>query len=67
MPEWSKGVDLRPTVFVLAGSSPAISIINNINNINNINKFLFKLDGAEEACWAHNPKVTGSKPVLAKF
>ncbi len=30
-----------------------------------VRAILFKLDGAEEACWAHNPKVTGSKPVLA--
>ena len=32
-----------------------------------VRAILFKLDGAEEACWAHNPKVTGSKPVLAKI
>ena len=23
------------------------------------------LGGAGEACWAHNPKVSGSKPLLA--
>ena len=27
------------------------------------NDFIFRmLRGAEEACWAHNPKVLGSKP-----
>ncbi|EJK56629.1 hypothetical protein THAOC_23447, partial [Thalassiosira oceanica] len=27
----------------------------------------FVLAGAEEACWAHNPKVQGSKPWRAIF
>ena len=28
---------------------------------------LYLLTGAEEACWAHNPKVLGSKPRWARF
>ena len=27
----------------------------------------FMLRGAEEACWAHNPKVDGSKPSGATY
>ena len=30
-----------------------------------IEKIYNKQDGAEVACWAHNPKVTGSNPVSA--
>ena len=26
---------------------------------------IYMLGGAEEACWAHNPKVVGSKPTQA--
>ncbi len=28
MPEWSKGADLRSAVFALAGSNPAVVILN---------------------------------------
>ena len=50
MPEWSKGGDLRSPDVSRVGSNPTLSILYR--------------GGAVEACRAHNPKVTGSKPVL---
>ena len=50
MPEWSTGGDLRSPDVSRVGSNPTLSILYR--------------GGAVEACRAHNPKVTGSKPVL---
>lgn len=40
-----------------------VIIINFIKILKSIlNRIFRKQGGAEEACWAHNPKVGGSKP-----
>ena len=40
-----------------------MTLVTNIYNITNI---MVQLDGAAEACWAHNPEVGGSKPPRAR-
>ena len=59
MSEWSKEPDLRSGSVSCVGSNPTLSIFD----LNKSLKGLYR-DGAEAACWAHNPKVEGSKPSL---
>ena len=41
-------------------------MVQSINTYNSRSDYMFqKQRGAEEACWAHNPKVGGSKPLVA--
>ena len=42
--------------------------MNNANMLRNIKWYFYskcQQSGAEEACWAHNPEVVGSKPTDA--
>ena len=68
MAEWSKAVHLSCPLFGGEGSNPSTVIfINKLTatlkefNFWLIEKFR-KQGGAVVACWAHNPKVDGSKP-----
>ena len=57
-------------LFVLFGVVGVLKMGRNTKNfnLNSVSCHLLRmLRGAEEACWAHNPKVLGSKPSGAKF
>ena len=44
--------------------------MNNANMLRNIKWYFYskcQQSGAEEACWAHNPEVGGSKPPSATY
>ena len=63
MPEWSKGVDLRSTVFARVGSNPTFGIGESVNGEHGAFARLAQL--VEHR--SYEPKVTGSSPVLSIF
>ena len=46
------------------GSNASVRCLTAISEVVGL---IAKQDGAEAACWAHNPKVGGSKPPLARI
>ena len=59
-------IDVNSATFFVTFSLITMVMMEKLTKMNKVSKSL-QQSGAEEACWAHNPEVGGSKPPSATY